>query len=186
LYVPPFLISNELDVILTSTDIILSLVRTSRVGYLRDIRRLTVALSRARLGLYVLGRREVFESCFELRQAFELLLKRPDKLKLVTGELYPSERLLAEEADKKIPGEATMENVEHIGQYVYEMTSTKVEELRRAKGITGPVIVGEVEEEAVGGGEDEMQDEAEEGSREEEEEEEERVRVEGFEAEEEQ
>ena len=41
---------------------ILSLTRTSRVGYLRDIRRLTVALSRARFGLYILGRREVFET----------------------------------------------------------------------------------------------------------------------------
>ncbi|OLL23596.1 Intron-binding protein aquarius [Neolecta irregularis DAH-3] len=39
--------------------IILSLVRTQNIGYLRDVRRLTVAVSRARLGLYVLGRRNV-------------------------------------------------------------------------------------------------------------------------------
>src|SRR3954453_16902003 len=79
-----------------AVDIILSLTRTSRVGYLRDIRRLTVTLSRARLGLYILGRRDVFEACFELREAFELLLARPDKLSLVTGELWPSSRVLAE------------------------------------------------------------------------------------------
>uniref|UniRef100_A0A1I7VRA8 AAA_12 domain-containing protein n=2 Tax=Loa loa TaxID=7209 RepID=A0A1I7VRA8_LOALO len=36
--------------------IILSLVRTRNIGHLRDVRRLVVALSRARLGLYVLGR----------------------------------------------------------------------------------------------------------------------------------
>ena len=102
-------------------DVILSLTRTSRVGYLRDIRRLTVALSRARLGLYILGRREVFESCFELRQAFDILLQRPDKLQLVTGELFPSTRLLEDGSD--VLGEAEMANVEHLGQYVYEMVS---------------------------------------------------------------
>ncbi|TAQ86777.1 hypothetical protein B7494_g4893 [Chlorociboria aeruginascens] len=116
--------------------VILSLTRTSRVGYLRDIRRLTVALSRARLGLYVLGRREVFESCFELRQAFDLLLERPDKLRIVTGELFPSQRILKEEegADD-VPGETQMEGVEHLGQYVYEMTNSKIQQLRAEKGL---------------------------------------------------
>lgn len=105
------------------------------MGYLRDIRRLTVALSRARLGLYILGRREVFEACYELREAFELLLERPDKLALVTGELWPSKRILAEEADKEVPGEAVMENVEHIGQYVFDMTNTRVKQLRAERGL---------------------------------------------------
>jgi intron-binding protein aquarius len=94
---------------------------------LRDIRRLTVALSRARLGLYILGRREVFESCFELRHAFDILLQRPDKLMLVTGELFPSSRVLNDE-EGVVPGEAQMENVEHLGQYVYEMTNSKVQQ----------------------------------------------------------
>ncbi|KAH8821620.1 DEAD helicases superfamily protein-like protein [Xylogone sp. PMI_703] len=115
--------------------IILSLTRTSRVGYLRDIRRLTVALSRARLGLYILGRREVFESCLELRQAFEILLQRPDKLMLVTGELWPSRRILAEEEGNAVPGETQMEGVEHLGQYVYEMTNAKVMQLRAEMGL---------------------------------------------------
>lgn len=117
------------------TDIILSLTRTSKVGYLRDIRRLTVALSRARLGLYILGRREVFEGCFELKRAFDVLLQRPDKLALVTGELWPSRRKLAEEVNEAVPGEAVMEGVEHLGQYVYEMAQTKMEELRAEKGL---------------------------------------------------
>lgn len=34
------------------TDILLSLVRTERVGHLRDVRRLIVAVSRARLGKF--------------------------------------------------------------------------------------------------------------------------------------
>lgn len=82
------------------------MTRTRNPGYLRDIRRLTVALSRARLGLYVLGRREVFESCLELQQAFDNLLQRPDKLMLVTGELWPSQRVLKDEEGKTVPGEA--------------------------------------------------------------------------------
>ncbi len=44
------------------------------VGHLRDVRRLVVALSRARLGLYVFGRRALFENCYELRPAFDKLL----------------------------------------------------------------------------------------------------------------
>lgn len=116
-------------------DVILSLTRTSRVGYLRDIRRLTVALSRARLGLYILGRREVFESCYELKEAFELLLQRPDKLTLATGELWPSERLQANEEDGPVPGEAVMEGLEHLGQYVFEMTNAKIKQLREERGL---------------------------------------------------
>ncbi|KAI0024915.1 P-loop containing nucleoside triphosphate hydrolase protein [Xylariomycetidae sp. FL0641] len=115
--------------------IILSLTRTSRVGYLRDVRRLTVALSRARLGLYILGRREVFEACFELRPAFDLLFQRPDKLTLATGEMWPSERILAEEEGTAVPGEAVMEGVEHLGQFVFEMTGARVKQMRAERGL---------------------------------------------------
>ncbi|KAH6890353.1 P-loop containing nucleoside triphosphate hydrolase protein [Thelonectria olida] len=116
--------------------IILSLTRTSRVGYLRDVRRMTVALSRARLGLYILGRREVFEACPELRPAFDLLLQRPDKLMLVTGEMFPTDRD-ALEGDSPVEGEAAMEGVEHLGQYVFEMTNTKVKQLQAEQGGAG-------------------------------------------------
>ncbi|KAF6842670.1 intron-binding protein aquarius [Colletotrichum musicola] len=116
--------------------IILSLTRTSRVGYLRDIRRMTVALSRARLGLYILGRREIFEACYELRNAFEQLLARPDKLMLVTGELWPAERQLGDEKSA-LPGEVCMEGVEHLGQYVYEMTNTKIKQLQAEGALPG-------------------------------------------------
>ncbi|KAL4915195.1 hypothetical protein BDW62DRAFT_219627 [Aspergillus aurantiobrunneus] len=101
--------------------IILSLTRTRTVGYLRDVRRLTVALSRARLGLYIFGRREVFESCYELKPAFDLLLQRPDKLMLAPCEMFPATRSL----DDDIEGTA-MEGVEHLGQYVFEMTQAKI------------------------------------------------------------
>ncbi|KAI4384634.1 hypothetical protein MLD38_002757 [Melastoma candidum] len=62
--------------------ILLSLVRTRFVGHLRDVRRLVVAMSRARLGLYVFCRRSLFEQCYELQPTFRQLLKRPDHLAL--------------------------------------------------------------------------------------------------------
>jgi len=40
------------------------------VGHLRDVRRLIVAFSRARLGLYIFGRASVFANCYELQPAF--------------------------------------------------------------------------------------------------------------------
>ncbi|CAI5955030.1 unnamed protein product [Closterium sp. NIES-65] len=66
--------------------ILLSLVRTRTVGHLRDVRRLVVAMSRARLGLYCFCRRALFEQCYELQPTFQLLLQRPDRLGLVLEE----------------------------------------------------------------------------------------------------
>jgi intron-binding protein aquarius len=119
----------------------------------------------------------VFENCYELRQAFELLLRRPDKLSLVTGELWPAERALAEGLEKEVPGEAVMESVEHIGQYVFEMTSTRVKQMSGGEVVVATTGGGVVGEEGEGEGEG--------GGEEEEQEEEGKVRVEGFEAEEE-
>lgn len=109
------------------------MTRTRSPGYLRDIRRLTVALSRARLGLYILGRRSIFESSSELVQAFQLPLERPEKLILTTGEIFPSSRLLTDEVEG-----TEMEGVEHLGQYVFEMTQAKVEMLKRGQNVLPP------------------------------------------------
>ncbi|TKA62400.1 hypothetical protein B0A49_11217 [Cryomyces minteri] len=137
--------------------IILSLTRTTRPGYLRDIRRLTVALSRARLGLYVLGRREVFEPSYELRDAFELLLQRPAKLMLTTGEIHPTDRKVEDD----VP-ETEMDGVEHLGQYVFEMTKAKVEALKAGGGVLPPAPEERLDEDedmadAELGSDDEMQ-----------------------------
>lgn len=115
------------------------------MGYLRDVRRLTVALSRSRLGLYILGRREVFESCYELKPAFDLLLQRPDKLMLTTGEMFPTTRSL----DDEVQG-TPMEGVEHLGQYVFKMTQAKV----RAMGDQDLIV-----DDALPDGENELLDE---------------------------
>jgi intron-binding protein aquarius len=52
---------------------------------------------------------------------------------LVTGELWPSQRVLKEEEGKGVPGESQMENLEHLGQYV--MTNAKVQQLRAERGL---------------------------------------------------
>lgn len=69
--------------------ILLSLVRSRFVGHLRDVRRLVVAMSRARLGLYVFCRRSLFEQCYELQPTFQRLLQRPDHLALNLMENMP-------------------------------------------------------------------------------------------------
>lgn len=65
-------------------------MRTRFVGHLRDVRRLIVAMSRARLGLYVFCRRSLFEQCYELQPTFQLLLQRPDHLALNLNEISPN------------------------------------------------------------------------------------------------
>ncbi|KAJ1723386.1 hypothetical protein LPJ53_002250 [Coemansia erecta] len=99
--------------------VLLSLVRTMSVGYLRDLRRLTVALSRARLGLYVFGRRCVFESCFELKDAFAGLLANGDCLELCPGERYdePPE----DGSERKV---RRIKDVEDMAALVLEMVET--------------------------------------------------------------
>ncbi|KAI1895297.1 hypothetical protein AGOR_G00104840 [Albula goreensis] len=68
--------------------IILSLVRTKAVGHLRDVRRLVVAMSRARLGLYIFARVSLFQNCFELTPAFNQLTARPLQLHIRPQEYY--------------------------------------------------------------------------------------------------
>lgn len=99
--------------------IILSLVRTESVGHLKDVRRLVVAVSRARLGLYVLCRGELFRNCYELKPTFDQLANRPDKLLLVMGENFPSERKM----DDEIPSDHRYEvdDVAHLGAIVHQM-----------------------------------------------------------------
>jgi intron-binding protein aquarius len=114
--------------------VILSLTRTKSAGYLRDLRRLTVALSRARLGLYVFGRREVFESSLELRQAFAGLFARSNTLALVPGEMFAASPESSERGVEDEVEATEMQGVEHLGQYVFEMTKAKVEDLKRGGG----------------------------------------------------
>jgi intron-binding protein aquarius len=66
--------------------ILFSMVRTKTAGHIRDVRRLVVAMSRARLGLYVFARQSLFANAYELRRTFNQLLTRPTKLILCPQE----------------------------------------------------------------------------------------------------
>lgn len=81
-------------------------------------------------------------------------------MQLVTGELFPSSRVLKEEGDV-VPGEVEMVSVEHLGQYVYDMTNTKVQQLRAERGLPeGELVVppmGDAKEVGYIGEEDEME-----------------------------
>jgi intron-binding protein aquarius len=99
--------------------IILSLVRTKKVGHLRDIRRLIVAVSRARLGLYVLCRKDLFCHCNELRRTMDQLAAKPTKLQLVKGDHYPTERMANVEVDKNEVHE--INDVMELGELVHSM-----------------------------------------------------------------
>lgn len=104
--------------------IILSLTRTKTPGYLRDVRRLTVALSRARSGLYILGRRELFAELPGLDIAMQVG-NAEGHLEVVSGEMYPATRGVDEE---DVPM-TEIHGLEHLGQYVFEMTQAKVKSL---------------------------------------------------------
>ncbi|KAL6447091.1 hypothetical protein ACFW04_001442 [Cataglyphis niger] len=103
--------------------ILLSLVKTRAVGHLRDARRLVVAMSRARLGLYVFARVSLFKNCFELTPAFDQLMHRPLKLQLLPQELYPTERL-----NNAVPSMVPMEieDMPHMAKFVYDYYMEKV------------------------------------------------------------
>jgi len=81
--------------------------------------RLVVALSRARLGLYVFGDKDLFGNCIELRPAFDQLLRRPTKLRLLTAERAPTSRRL----DAPVPAAAVteIEGLVAMGKLVAKM-----------------------------------------------------------------
>lgn len=101
--------------------VLLSLVRTSAIGHLKDVRRLIVAVSRARLGLYVFGRLETFDA-EELQPVFDQANKATEQttaLQLVVGENHPTDRKAQESADKERI--FTVEDVEQMGSIVEQM-----------------------------------------------------------------
>uniref|UniRef100_W5N2Y6 RNA helicase aquarius n=1 Tax=Lepisosteus oculatus TaxID=7918 RepID=W5N2Y6_LEPOC len=98
--------------------IILSLVRTKAVGHLRDVRRLVVAMSRARLGLYIFARVSLFQNCFELTPAFNQLTARPLQLHIVPDEYYPTSRL---NGSRPVHPVQVIKNMPEMANFVYNM-----------------------------------------------------------------
>lgn len=70
----------------------------------------------------------------ELHAAFDLLFQRPDTLRVVTGEMFPTSRKLLDDVGEGVE----MTGVEHLGQYVYEMTQAKVEAIKKGEGMMPP------------------------------------------------
>merc|ERR1711966_106286 len=63
--------------------------KTENIGHIRDVRRLVVARSRARLGLYIFGHHPLFANCFEIAPTFRVLASLPTQLALEPSEKWP-------------------------------------------------------------------------------------------------
>uniref|UniRef100_A0A8C7BAA7 RNA helicase aquarius n=1 Tax=Neovison vison TaxID=452646 RepID=A0A8C7BAA7_NEOVI len=98
--------------------ILLSLVRTRAVGHLRDVRRLVVAMSRARLGLYIFARVSLFQNCFELTPAFSQLTARPLHLHIIPTEPFPTSRKNGERPSHEVQ---VIKNMPQMANFVYNM-----------------------------------------------------------------
>ena len=100
--------------------VLLSLVRTRSVGHVRDVRRLVVAMSRARLGLYIFCRVSLMSNCYELRHVFEQLKGQDTRLGLVSGENYGTVTRKAEESvdESKI---FRVNNLSHMAALLKQM-----------------------------------------------------------------
>jgi hypothetical protein len=117
---------------------LLSLVRTRTAGHLRDVRRLVVAMSRARLGLYVFARMQLYTNVIELTRTFNQLLHKPVKLQLLPQEKRPMDQPLQTErlaagvqlppglpqpsAAALAPAVLEVRDVVHMGELVGSMT----------------------------------------------------------------
>ncbi|KAI9223913.1 hypothetical protein BC828DRAFT_374759 [Blastocladiella britannica] len=93
--------------------VLLSLVRTRSAGHLADERRLVVAMSRARLGLYVFGRQAVFTAIAELKPTFNRLLARPTRLQLVPSERFVADDTSCRSTDAQVPA-ALVEEIKDV------------------------------------------------------------------------
>ena len=93
----------------------------------RDVRRLVVAMSRARLGLYIFARVSLFSNCFELTPAFQYLMVRPLQLRIIPSERYPPKQERAMKLDVKV-----IKDMTHMHQYVYDMYIKIVQDMNRA------------------------------------------------------
>lgn len=115
--------------------ILLSLVRTENIGHFRDVRRLIVALSRARLGLYIFGRWDLFSNCPSLTPSLKFFNNLPHELLLYVGENYleKNERISITSSSDKITLDSVttlikqnknivaIEDVVSMGKLVYQL-----------------------------------------------------------------
>ncbi|XP_050420307.1 RNA helicase aquarius [Adelges cooleyi] len=118
--------------------VLLSLVRTKTVGHLRDVRRLVVAMSRARLGLYVFANASLFGNCFELSPTFNILTQRPLKLQLLPTDFYPTNRLLDSKEDVQ-QQVFIVQDMPQMAKYVFDFYLERVQALKQMHQEIKPV-----------------------------------------------
>ncbi|XP_072555037.1 RNA helicase aquarius isoform X2 [Paramormyrops kingsleyae] len=104
--------------------IILSLVRTKAVGHLRDVRRLIVAMSRARLGLYIFARVSLFHNCFELTPVFSQLTARPLQLHIWPQEYYTE---VVQNRTRSPYSDQVIKNMPEMASLVYNMYMSMIQ-----------------------------------------------------------
>lgn len=85
---------------------------------IRDVRRLVVAMSRARLGLYIFARVSLFQNCFELTPAFSQLTARPLHLHIIPTEPFPTSRKNGERPSHEVQ---IIKNMPQMANFVYNM-----------------------------------------------------------------
>jgi intron-binding protein aquarius len=108
--------------------ILLSLVRSESIGYLKDIRRLIVALSRAKFGLYIFGYWPLFEKEPSWFPILSRLSLHPTKMTLIAGESYPVSRVQDQKGHTETEDEELKKKILEIndltmmGILVYQMT----------------------------------------------------------------
>lgn len=80
-------------------------------------------MSRARLGLYVFARCNLFKNCFELTPAFNILSSRPvDGLYLCPNEVFPTTR----QANVAAPNPLIVSDMQNMCKFVYDFYAQKV------------------------------------------------------------
>mmetsp|Transcript_299 Transcript_299/g.1022 ORF Transcript_299/g.1022 Transcript_299/m.1022 type:complete len:1462 (+) Transcript_299:73-4458(+) len=116
--------------------IIISLVRTQHVGHLRDVRRLIVAMSRSRIGMYVFGRFSLFENCFELAPVFSRFAKLPRNLSLELGETVDSPPRPLD-----APGRPTLvRDLHHMWEVLQESMKAQFQAAAQLVSTTSPAV----------------------------------------------
>ncbi|KDO31385.1 hypothetical protein SPRG_04002 [Saprolegnia parasitica CBS 223.65] len=98
--------------------VLLSLVHTTSVGALRDVRRIVAAVSRAALGLYIVGKKALFEACVDLTPVLGPLFDRPTQLQLLPNERVATCSRL--ETDEAAP--TTVQNAHELHEALAAMT----------------------------------------------------------------
>ncbi|EQC26981.1 hypothetical protein SDRG_15196 [Saprolegnia diclina VS20] len=98
--------------------VLLSLVHTTSVGALRDVRRLIAAVSRAALGLYIVGKKALFEACVDLTPVLGPLYARPTQLQLLPNESVATCSRL--ESDEAAP--TTVQNAHELHEALAAMS----------------------------------------------------------------